>query len=293
MTSLDKTAPTATSTVLLTGTSTGIGYASALAAAQAGWTVIATMRDLSRADALRTAAADAELPLDIRALDVTDPAAVDRVIAETVDHYGRLDAVVNNAGSASVGTVETMSIDEFRFAMEVNFFGVVQVTRAAMPHLRAVGGRVVTISSVGGVVGQPFNESYCAAKFAVEGFCESLHPVAKSVGVGVHLIEPGAVSSEFVTNAGFDPTAMIASAGVYSAPLTAYLQRTMSQFAGSSAQTPEDVARIVVDTLESADAPFRSQTSDWAREFVAPKLADLDGSRVTTATASWVSQPDG
>ncbi len=292
MTSLDKTAPTATRTVLLTGTSTGIGYASALAAAQAGWTVVATMRDLSRADALRTAAADAGLPLDIRALDVTDPASIDRVIAETVDHYGRLDAVVNNAGSASVGTVETMSIDEFRFAMEVNFFGVVQVTRAAMPHLRAVGGRIVTISSVGGVVGQPFNESYCAAKFAVEGFCESLHPVAKSVGVGVYLIEPGAVSSEFVSNAGIDPTAMIAGAGPYSAPLAAYLQRTMSQFAGSSAQTPEDVARIVLNTLESADAPFRSQTSDWAREFVAPKLADLDGSRITTATASWVSQPD-
>ena len=276
-----------TKTVLITGTSTGIGQAIAVAAARAGWTVIATMRDLSRVDALRQAVADAGVAVSIAALDVTDSAAVQSVVNEIVGRHGRLDAVVNNAGAAELGTVETLSLERFRAAMEVNFFGVVDVTKAAMPHLRASGGKVVTISSVGGAVGQPFNEAYCAAKFAVEGFLESLHPVAKTVGVGVCVIEPGAVASEFVNNAGIDPANALADAGPYAGALGAYIQRTMGQF-GAGAQAPEDVALTVVDTLDAADPPFRQQTSDWATQFVGTKIADLDGSRVTGMTAGWV-----
>lgn len=275
-------------TVLITGTSSGIGLATAIAAARAGWTTIATMRNLTRADALRSAAAEEGVQLDVRELDVTDGPAIDREVAYCMDRYGRLDAVVNNAGSATLGTLETLTVDDFRSAMEVNFFGVVALTRAAMPHLRASGGRLVTVSSVGGAVGQPFNEAYCAAKFAVEGFLESLQPVAKSVGVGVHIIEPGAVSSEFVANAGIDPAAMIAGAGAYTPALSAYLNRTTQQFSSSSAQTPDDVAQTVLSSLQDSDPAFRIQTSDWARDFVATKLSDLDGSRVTSMTAGWV-----
>ena len=130
--------------------------------------------------------------------------------AVAADH-GRIDAVVNNAGAGHLGTIETESVDDVRRVMEVNFFGVVAVTRAAMPHLRASGGRLVTVSSVGGAVGQPFNEAYCAAKFAVEGFMESLVPVAATVGVTVVVIEPGAVASDFVANVDVDP-AVVASA---------------------------------------------------------------------------------
>jgi NAD(P)-dependent dehydrogenase (short-subunit alcohol dehydrogenase family) len=276
-------------TVLITGTSSGIGLAAAIAAAEAGWNTIATMRDLSRSTALRDAAEVSGVELDIQALDVTDGLAVGRVIAESVTRYGRLDAVVNNAGSPAVGTVETMDIADFRSAMEVNFFGVVLVTRAAMPHLRASGGRVVTISSVGGVIGQPFNEAYCAAKFAVEGFLESLHPVAMTVGVDVCLIEPGAVASEFVANARIDPAVMLREAGPYAPALQAYLDRTQRQFSGATAQSPEEVARLIVDTLDSAAPAFRVQTTAGATDFVSTKLADLDGARVTTMTAEWVS----
>ena len=275
-------------TVLITGTSSGIGLATAIAAARAGWTTIATMRDLSRSNALQSAAAEAGVGLDIRTLDVTDESAIGREIAYATDRYGRLDAVVNNAGSATLGTLETLSMDDFRSAMEVNYFGMVALTRAAMPHLRASGGRLVTISSVGGAVGQPFNEAYCAAKFAVEGFLESLQPVAKTVGVGVHIIEPGAVSSEFVANAGIDPAAMIASAGAYTPALSAYISRTSAQFSGRSAQSPDDVAQTVLSSLQDSNPAFRIQTSEWAREFVAVKLSDLDGSRLTSMTAGWV-----
>ena len=278
----------ASPTVMITGTSSGIGLATAIAAARAGWTTIATMRNLTRSDALRSAAAEAGVELDIRALDVTDPQAIDREITYCTDRYGRLDAVVNNAGSATVGTLEVLTVDDFRSAMEVNFFGVVALTRAALPHLRARHGRIVTISSVGGAVGQPFNEAYCAAKFAVEGFLESLQPVAKTVGVGVHIIEPGAVSSEFVANAGFDPTAMAAAAGAYAPALSAYMARTTAQFASSNAQTPDEVAQTVLASLQDENPAFRIQTSVGARAFVANKLSDLDGSQVTSMTGGWV-----
>jgi NAD(P)-dependent dehydrogenase (short-subunit alcohol dehydrogenase family) len=172
--------------------------------------------------------------------------------------------------------------------MEVNFFGVVQVAKAALPHLRVSGGRLVTVTSVGGVVGQPFNEAYCAAKFAVEGFMESLAPVAASVGVSVSVVEPGAVASEFVTNVGVDADEAVAAAGPYAAALEGYLSRTRSQFA-AAAQTPAEAAETVVRALTGDRPAFRLQTSDAARGFVGVKLADLDGSTVQALTGGWIA----
>ncbi len=278
---------TSVRTVLITGTSSGIGLHTAIAAASAGWTVVATMRDTTRAGALQAAADAAGVSLDIRALDVTDAAQVDAVISGLVADHGQLDAVINNAGTGRVGTIELMRLDDVRDTMEVNFFGVVAVTKAAMPHLRASRGRLLTISSVGGVVGQPFNEAYCAAKFAVEGFLEGLQPVAATVGVGVCVIEPGAVGSEFVANAGVDREALLTGAGVYAPAFGSYLERTAGAFA--NAQAVEEVGALVAATLEVDPLPFRLQTSDGARAFVGIKLADLDGSKVTGLTSGWVA----
>ena len=281
------TSPTSPRTVLITGTSSGIGLHTAISAASAGWTVVATMRDTGRAGALQDAAAHVGVSLDIRALDVTDGAQIDTVVAAVVADHGGLDAIINNAGAGRVGTVELMPLDEVRATMELNFFGVVAVTRAAMPHLRASGGRVLTISSVGGIVGQPFNEAYCAAKFAVEGFLESLQPVAATVGVGVSVIEPAAVGSEFVANVGVDRDALLAGAGVYAPAFGAYLERTAGAFA--NAQEVAEVGDFVAAALELDPLPFRLQTSAAATSFVGIKLADLDGSRVTGFTAGWLA----
>ena len=140
-------------TVLVTGTSSGIGLQAAVAAARAGPTVVATMRTLEGARALRSASETAGVTLDIRRLDVTEPASVTEVIAHMLDRYGRIDAVVNNAGAGHVGTIENEDLDVVRAVMEVNFFGVVSVTRAALPYLRQSRGRLITVTSVGGVVG--------------------------------------------------------------------------------------------------------------------------------------------
>ncbi|MFJ5532910.1 SDR family oxidoreductase [Streptomyces sp. NPDC093261] len=273
--------------VLITGTSSGIGLESAIAAARAGWTTVATLRDPNRADALRDAADRAGVTLDIRQLDVTDPASVSAAIEGTLADHGRLDALINNAGAGHVGTIENESVEDVRRVMEVNFFGVVAATKAALPHLRASGGRLITVTSVGGVVGQPFNEAYCAAKFAVEGFMESLAPVVGRLGVTVSVVEPGAVATEFVTNIGLDPEQLFAAAGEYAEPLRNYVARTQGQFA-NAAQTPEQVAVTVIDALTAERPPFRLQTSEWARTFTGTKLADHDGSAVLTLTDAYL-----
>ncbi|MEV7776118.1 SDR family oxidoreductase [Kitasatospora sp. NPDC086791] len=271
-----------TKTVLITGTSSGIGLATAVAAARAGWHVIATMRDTAKAGALLAAAEEAAVTVDVRTLDVTDPASVETCLAG----LDRLDALVNNAGAGHVGTLEQESVEDVRAVMEVNFFGVLHVTKAALPLLRASKGRLLTVTSVGGVIGQPFNEAYCAAKFAVEGFMESLAPVAATTGVSVGVIEPGAVASEFVANVGL-PDDALEQAGPYAPALSAYLDRTRGAFA--NAQTAQDVAARIVDQLTADRPAFRLLTSDAARAFAATKLTDLDGSAVQALTTAWVA----
>lgn len=275
-------------TVLVTGTSSGIGLAASVAAARAGWQVIATMRDTAKAGPLRAAAAEAGVEdlIAVKRLDVIDAASVHTCLEEVLKEYGRLDAVVNNAGAGHVGTIEQGSVEDVRATMEVNFFGVVEVTRAALPHLRASRGRVITVTSVGGVIGQPFNEAYCAAKFAVEGFMESLAPVAATVGVDVIVVEPGAVASEFVNSVGVDVPAMLAAAGPYAPALQTYIEQVMKMF--GTAQTADEAARPIIDALTADRPAFRVQTSDWAREFVGAKLSDLDGSAVGNLTGDWL-----
>ncbi|MBK6012044.1 SDR family oxidoreductase [Streptomyces sp. MBT53] len=276
-------------TVLITGTSSGIGLATAVQAAEAGWTVVATLRDTGRADALRAAVAAAGVTERVRVerLDVTDPASVAAAVTGVISEYGRLDAVINNAGVGQLGTVEQTGVEAFRAVLETNFFGVVELTRVALPHLRASGGRVITVSSLGGLIGQPFNEAYCAAKFAVEGFLESLAPVAATTGVQVSVVEPGPVASEFVTHLVPSVPGLIENAGPYEAAFKAYFETTAALF--EQAQSSADAAAVVVATLTAERPPFRVQTSDLARELAGIKLSDLDGSAVQAVTGPWLT----
>lgn len=130
---------------LVTGTSTGIGLETAVLAAKAGYKVVATMRNTAKASALLERLPDA----DVRQLDVTDPDSVRACVDGVIADHGRLDALINNAGAGHLGTIELESVDDVRDVMEVNFFGVVQVTKAALPHLRAAEGRLITVTSVG------------------------------------------------------------------------------------------------------------------------------------------------
>ncbi|GIH05606.1 short-chain dehydrogenase/reductase [Rhizocola hellebori] len=278
------------STVLITGTSSGIGLATAVTAARAGWAVVATMRDPGRATALREAAENAGVTVDVRRLDVTDAGSIAECVQGVQDTYGGLDAVVNNAGISNFDpTMEMSTAEALRTNMEVNFFGVIAVSRAAMPLLRASRGRLLTIGSVHGVVGQPFNEAYCAAKFAVEGFMESLAPVAEAHGVRVSIVVPGFVPD---TNFGVFPdinrVTIQAASGPYAPTFAAYIDWVIGQGWESAGQKAQEVAEVVVRTLGEARPPFRVPANDWAAKYLDHKLADRDGSAIQSLARTWI-----
>jgi len=275
--------------VIVTGTSSGIGLATAVLAARSGFRVVATVRDPSLADDLRAAAADAGVSLDVRRLELTDPDSIASCVEGVAASYGRLDALVNNAGVANANpTLELSDPDVLRRGFEVNVFGVIEVCRRAMPHLRAAGGRMVTVGSVRGVVGQPFNEGYSAAKFAIEGFMEALAPTAAAVGVSVSMVEPAAVlDTRFVASSGLDLAKLLAASGPYTDAFLAY-----RDFVGSGAvdgaQTSAEVAEVIVEVLRAERPAFRIPTSAAAERYLAVKLSDVDGAVVQDRSRSWV-----
>jgi NAD(P)-dependent dehydrogenase (short-subunit alcohol dehydrogenase family) len=279
---------------LVTGTSSGMGLHTAVGLAGRGITVVATLRDPSRADALRAAAAAAGVRLDVQALDVTDHDAAARCVDEVLHTYGRLDILINNAGRGAVGSLEQLGIADLRAQLEVNYLGVAVLTRLALRPMRLAGsGRVVTVTSVGGAVGQPFADAYCGAKFAVEGLMQSLAPVAAHFGIGVSVVEPGAVASDFVANVAGVLTphhepAVPETGGddPYAGMLQCYLAHSRTAFA--AAQSPAEAAAVIIEAATTSTPRFRWQTSPGAGAFAGLSLADLDGSRVLTQTRSWL-----
>ena len=269
---------------LVTGTSSGMGLHAAVELARRGLAVVATMRDTARAAALTDAADAAGVELDVRALDVTDHVAARACVEGVVTDHGRLDVLVNNAGRGAVATAEQLSLDEIRDQLEVNYLGPVALTKLVLPHMRRAGaGTVLTVTSVGGAVGQPFADAYCGAKFAVEGFMQSLAVVMLPHGVRVSVIEPAAVASDFVGNVA---RADEVPDDPYAAQLAAYLARSAGAFA--DAQTSRDAAVAIADAALSTDYRFRWQTSEGATAFVGMSLADTDGSRVLGVTRGWI-----
>lgn len=277
-----------TRVVLVTGASSGIGLATAIAAAKAGFTTVGTVR--SGGAKLLAAAAAAGLSIDVRQLELTSAESIESCVDNVVQTHGRLDALVNNAGIAnSSPTLELSTMDLLRRQLEVNFLGVAATSRAAMPHLRSTRGRLLTVSSVRGVLGQPFNEAYSAAKFAVEGFMEALAPVAATVGVSVSLIEPAAVlDTSFVASSTLDPAALLAASGPYEAAFRAY-RSWVASGAVEGAQTSAEVADVIVEALTCEDPALRIPTSDYARAYVARKLKDPSGRDLLAMTSSWVT----
>ena len=183
--------------VLVTGASSGIGLETALYLAERGYPVCATMRDLSRRDALEAEARRRNLSVQIEALDVTDPTSIEAVVRTLIDRYGGLHGVVNNAGIQIRGYFEDLSADEIRTVFDVNLFGTMAVVRAVVPAMRAARrGRIVIVSSVGGLLGTVALSAYCASKHALEGFSESLSLELRAVGVHVTLVEPAIVRTE-------------------------------------------------------------------------------------------------
>ena len=183
--------------VLITGTSKGIGYDAALQLAKAGYDVIATMRNPDGSD-LGASAEAASLPVTIRQLDVDD----DLSVAEVFSEFGDVDILVNNAGILSCEAIEDESLQKFRAVMETNFFGAVKCCKAVVPAMRKRGsGCIINITSVAGLAAFAPDAAYSASKFALEAFTEILAQEVNAFGVRVALVEPGIIATPMTTTA--------------------------------------------------------------------------------------------
>jgi NAD(P)-dependent dehydrogenase (short-subunit alcohol dehydrogenase family) len=180
---------------LLTGSSRGLGRQIAEAALAAGHQLVATARDPGSLAGLVDRYGDRVLPV---ALDVSDPAAVRAAVTAGIAAFGRIDVVVNNAGYANLASVEDITVDDFRAQFDVNLFGVVNVTKAALPVLRAQGGgHIIQVSSIGGRLATAGLSAYQAAKWAVGGFSEVLAREVAPLGIKVTVLEPGGMRTDW------------------------------------------------------------------------------------------------
>jgi NAD(P)-dependent dehydrogenase (short-subunit alcohol dehydrogenase family) len=233
----------------ITGSSRGFGRALAVAALSVGDRVAATARHPEHLADLTQRFGDRVVPL---ALDVTDPTAVGRALSEANEAFGRLDVIVNNAGYANVSPIEATPDEDFRTQFETNFWGVYNVSKSAIPLLRAQGGgQIVQFSSVGGRVGgSPGIASYQAAKFAVDGFSRVLQIETAPFGVSVMVVEPSGFATDWAGS-----SMMVHDVPEGYEQTVGAMNSRMRQNSGGPAGDPERGAEIIVRTVHSDDRP--------------------------------------
>ncbi|GAA4066563.1 SDR family oxidoreductase [Nonomuraea soli] len=233
-------------TWFITGASRGLGRAYAVAALERGDRVVAVSRSAARGD-FDESHGDRVLPL---AVDVTDRAAVFAAVATAAEHFGRLDIVINNAGTMSAGMVEEFTEAEARAQLEVNFFGALWVSQAAMGLMREQGsGHIVQISSIGGLGGFPSTGLYSASKFALEGMSEALAMEAAVFGVKVSIVQPGGYWTDLYTS-----MTSTTPAEPYG-PLREELARQWAE--GSIDSDPRLAAEAMLRLVDSEEPPLR------------------------------------
>ncbi len=237
-------------TWFITGSSRGLGRALVKAALDAGDLVAATARQPGQLDDL---VAEYGERLHTFALDVTDAQAASSTIADAVQHFGRLDVIVNNAGYANVAPIESGDDTDFRAQFETNFWGVYYVTKAALPVLRTQrGGTVIQISSVGGRVGgSPGIASYQSAKFAIDGFSRVLQAETAPFGVRVMVVEPSGFRTDW---AGSSMT--VHDIPEAYAPTVGLMNSRVRQSADGPAGDPARAAEIIVQVAKRRDLPY-------------------------------------
>lgn len=186
---------------IITGCSSGIGYETSILLAKNGFKTYATMRNTDKGNKLKEIAEKGNLDLKVIKLDVTNDHSIKSAINEIVQETSRIDVLVNNAGNNIAGSVEDLSIEEFKEQFETNFFGLIRVTKEVLPIMRKQRmGIIVNLSSIVGKMAIPLNSAYVSSKFAVEGFSESIRYELEDFGIRVILIEPGVIKSNFYEN---------------------------------------------------------------------------------------------
>jgi NAD(P)-dependent dehydrogenase (short-subunit alcohol dehydrogenase family) len=224
---------------LVTGASSGIGKAAALALVQAGFDVVGTSRNAARVTPHRG--------VTFLDLDVTSDESVRTLVRGVIERFGRIDVLVNNAGTGAAGAAEESSVAQDQRVFDINFFGLIRMTKAVLPHMRAQGrGRIINISSVLGLVPAPYMASYAATKHAIEGYSESVDHELREHGVRVLLIEPA------YTRTGFDANALQPDAPL---PIYAEQRQAFDRVMASAMAGGDDPATVAKSIVAAATDP--------------------------------------
>lgn len=259
------------SNLLITGSSSGFGFGVALAMAQQGWNVFATLRNQDKALELKKQAAGLELEGNIEFLlmDVTDQQSVDTAVSQVLEQTGgKLDALLNNAGYSIMGAFEDLPMEEVARQMDTNFYGVLRVTKAVLPAMRNAGaGRILTVTSNAVNSPHPFLSIYAASKWALEGWAEGLAMELEPYGIDVGVVQPGAHRTDFANNV----QAMMPESSPYSEWAEAAFPgiANLDKWGRDAALGVDDI----VSRLISEHFPFRTQSGEDAKLFARLKGA--------------------
>src|SRR6266567_8056198 len=259
--------------VLITGTSSGIGMATALAFGRAGHTVAATMRNPDRAPELARIAMQEKLPITISAMDVDSDASVTEGIGRIVKAGGPVGVLVNNAGIERTGSVEELSLAEFRAVMETNYFGAIRCIQAVLPAMRARrSGCIINVASVAGRIASSPMAPYTASKFALEALSESLAQEVKPFNVRVAIVEPGIID-----------TAMSRHVGVAQAFSLYPQQRRVAALFTAALKNPIPPSMVADKIVEIAES------GTWQlRHLVGPDAIPFVGWRQSMTDEQWI-----
>lgn len=268
-------------TILITGASSGFGLESAKLFAAKGHNVVATMRNTAAVPEL-----DGLPNMLVTRLDVQDPESIQETLETAINRFGHIDAVVNNAGFSLWGVFESLPRKKIQEQFDVNVFGVMEVTRAVLPHFRARRkGIIVNVSSGAGVFGLPMISAYNASKFALEGFSESLSYELLSQGIVVKIVEPGGVlDTKFSQRLAQEAAEAPAAPDDYAA----FIAGTEEVFAGLRANrlaTSADVAKVIFDAVTDGTTQLRYVATD--------DIKPLVGARRSTSEADYIEMMRG
>ena len=240
---------------LVTGSSSGIGYETALLLARNGFHTCATMRNTEKSESLRKIAEKEKLPIRFVKLDIDDVDSVDRAIGEIEKELGKIDVLINNAGYGLVGGFEDLAPDEIRQQFETNLFGVIRVIQRVLPGMRTRrNGIIVNISSGAGIVGFPCMSGYVSTKFALEGLSESIAYELLPFGIKVIIIEPGVIKTDFVRNSVTSKRALNESSAYFD--ILGKIRENLILMQ-EHATSPADVAKIIFDAINHREPNLR------------------------------------
>jgi NAD(P)-dependent dehydrogenase (short-subunit alcohol dehydrogenase family) len=256
---------------LVTGSSSGMGFATAITMARAGIHTYASMRNLKKSKTIIELASAEKLPLQVLQLDVNDKKSVKEAITKIVTEKERIDVLVNNAGYGLFGSLEDVSIEEMKAQFETNFFGVIRVTQLVLPIMRKQkSGTIVNVSSVGGRIGLPILSAYQSTKFALEGLSESMSYELEPFGIKVVIIEPGAIRSNIMNSSIWAKKAQDPKS-----PYFSQLQKIKDHFKSmmeNESSPPEEVAKVILEAITSENPQIRYTVGHDAATLIQARL---------------------